>query len=111
MTSTNKQAAVLATAAVSVVAFAGAAHGEPETAVNRHEGVAGCIQWWWSEDGTSTTTTTIHWNNPCPTMQRLLVSWRNDRTNMDPDDVLYGIPGGHEGSETWAGTPVAFRQL
>ncbi|MFE7796821.1 hypothetical protein [Nocardia sp. NPDC057440] len=109
MTSKNKLAAVLATAAVSVAACA--AHGAPEAAVNRHEGVAGCIQWWWNEDGTSTTTTTIHWHNMCPTMQRLMVSWRNNRTTVDPDDVLYGIPGGHEGSETWAGVPIAFKQL
>lgn len=110
MASISKPASILVAAAISVSALAGAAHSEPETAVNRHEGVAGCIRWWWTDNGTSTTATTIHWHNLCPSRQNLVVSWRNDRTNMDPDDVLYGIPGGGEGSDTWEGIPVSFRQ-
>ncbi|WP_040786471.1 hypothetical protein [Nocardia pneumoniae] len=109
MTSTSKLAVILVAAAVSVAAFAGSAQGGQETAVDRHEGVAECIQWWWTDSGTSTTT--IHWRNLCPSRQNLMVSWQNNRTNQNPDDVMYGIPGGDEGSDTWEGIPIAFRQL
>ncbi|MEV6429048.1 hypothetical protein [Nocardia sp. NPDC051463] len=106
MTSTSKLAAILVAAALSVAALAGSAQAEQETSGARHEGVADCIQWWWTDNGTSTTT--IHWHNLCPSSQTLMVSWQNNRTNMDPDNVMYGIPGGHEGSDTWEGIPIAF---
>ncbi|MCX0273360.1 hypothetical protein NLM24_22225 [Nocardia zapadnayensis] len=110
MTSASKLAIVLVTAALSVAALAGTAFGEQETAADRHEGVADCIQWWWTDSGTSTTT--IHWKNLCPSRQNLMVSWQNNRPNaMNPDDVMYGIPGGDEGSDTWEGIPVSFRQV
>ncbi|MGF6889645.1 hypothetical protein ABIA39_009107 [Nocardia sp. GAS34] len=108
MTSTSRLAVVVA-AAVSMGALTGCAHGAQETVLQRHEGAAGCVAWWWTDTGPSSTT--IHWRNLCPSRQNLMVSWRNHRTNMNPDDVLYGIPGGGEGSDTWAGIPVAFRQL
>ncbi len=109
MTSTSKLAVILVAAAVSVAALAGTAQGGQETAVDRHEGVADCIQWWWTDSGTSTTT--IHWHNLCPSRQSLMVSWQNNRMNGNPDDVMYGIPGGDEGSDTWEGVPIAVRQL
>ncbi|MEV3960887.1 hypothetical protein AB0M34_08315 [Nocardia sp. NPDC050193] len=110
MTSASKLAIVLVAAALSVAALAGTAFGEQETAADRHEGVADCIQWWWTDSGTPTTT--IHWKNLCPSRKNLMVSWRNNRPNaMNPDDVMYGIPGGHEGSDTWEGIPVSFRQV
>lgn len=109
MTSTGKLAMILGVAAVSVAAFAGSAHGGPEAAVNNHAGTAGCVQWWWTESDTPTTT--VHWHNLCPDRRNLMISWRNRRTNTNPDDVLYGIPGGGQGSDTWPGIPVSFREL
>lgn len=111
MVSANKPAAVLVAAAISVSALACAAPSEPETGADRHEGVTGCIQWWWTDSGGPEVTTTLHWRNHCPTEQKLMVSWRNDRTNVNPDDVLYGIAGGSEGSDTWPGIPIHFEQL
>lgn len=111
MVSTGKLAVVLVATALSVPALAGAARSEPDTAVHRHEGVAGCIRWWWADSEIPATTTTIHWRNHCPGEVKLMVSWRNQRTNMNPDNVLYGIPGGGEGSDTWAGIPVSFKQM
>ncbi|WP_067884354.1 hypothetical protein [Nocardia vaccinii] len=109
MTSIRKLAVGLVVAAVSVVALAGTAQGGQDTAVHRHEGATECIRWWWTDSGTPTTT--IHWRNLCPTSRKLMVSWQNHRTNRNPDDVLYEISGGSEGSDTWAGIPIAFRQL
>lgn len=107
----GKLTVVAVATALSVSASACAARNEPEPAVNQHEGLAGCIRWWWTDSETPATTTTIHWHNQCPGEVQLMVSWRNLRTNTNPDDVLYGIPGGSEGSDTWAGIPVSFRQI
>ncbi|WP_157172280.1 hypothetical protein [Nocardia pneumoniae] len=109
MTSTSRLAVILVAAAISVAAFAGAAQGGQATAVDRHEGVADCIQWWWTDIGASTTT--IHRHNLRPSRQNLIVSWQNNRTNGNPDEVMYGIPGGDEGSDTWEGIPISFREL
>ncbi|WP_063060154.1 hypothetical protein [Nocardia sienata] len=111
MVPAGKLAVVVVATALSVSAPACVAQNEPGSAVNRHEGVAGCIRWWWTDSEASAATTTIHWHNNCPGEVKLVVSWRNHRTNMNPDDVLYGIPGGGEGSDTWAGIPISFRQL
>ncbi|MFI9536836.1 hypothetical protein ACIG56_26750 [Nocardia fusca] len=118
MVSSGKLAVALAATALSASAITGCAHSEPEaavnrqeTAMNRHEGVVGCVRWWWIDSEMSTLITTFHWHNHCPTEVKLMVSWRNHRTNMNPDDVLYGIPAGGEGSSTWAGIPVSFKQL
>ncbi|MGW5385530.1 hypothetical protein [Nocardia sp. NPDC003963] len=109
MTSTGKLAVILAAAAASIASLAGSAQGGPEAAVHKHEGTASCIEWWWTESNTPTTT--IHWHNTCPSRRELVVSWRNQRTNTNPDDVLYGIPGGDRGVDTWPGIPVSFREL